>query len=41
MKEGGYLKIRAGGFRTRPEAERALAQLKARLGGRPFLVRVP
>jgi len=41
VKEGGYLKIRAGGFRARPEAERALAQLKARLGGRPFLVRVP
>lgn len=40
-KEGGYLKIRAGGFRTRSEAENALAQLKTRLGGHPFLVRVP
>ncbi|HEV8612113.1 MAG TPA: SPOR domain-containing protein [Gemmatimonadales bacterium] len=41
MKEAGYLKIRAGAFRTRPEAETALAQIKARLGGHPFLVRVP
>ena len=41
VKEGGYLKIRAGGFRNRQEAEAALAQLKTRLGGHPFLVRVP
>jgi len=41
VKEGGYLKIRAGGFRTRQEAETALAGLKARLGGHPFLVHVP
>lgn len=41
VKEGGYLKIRAGAFRSRQQAEAALAQLKARLGGRPFLVRVP
>ena len=41
VKEGGYLKIRAGAFRTRADAQAALAQLKAKLGGRPFLVRVP
>ena len=41
VKEGGYLKIRAGRFRTRSEAETALVQLKTRLGGHPFLVRVP
>jgi hypothetical protein len=41
VKEGGYLKVRAGGFRTRAEAAAALLQLKARLGGHPFLVRVP
>jgi cell division septation protein DedD len=41
VKEGGYLKIRAGGFRNRQAAEAALAQLKTRLGGHPFLVRVP
>lgn len=41
VKEGGYLKIRAGAFRTRPEAEAALTQLKTRLGGHPFLVRLP
>jgi sporulation related protein len=40
LKEGGYLKIRAGRFTTRAEAEAALAQIRTRLGGRPFLVRV-
>lgn len=41
LKERGYLKIRAGRFATRGEAEAALSQLRARLGGQPFLVRVP
>lgn len=41
FRERGYLKIRAGRFATRSEAEAALAQLRARLGGQPFLVRVP
>ena len=40
MKEGAYLKIRVP-FATRAEAEAALPQVKARLGGHPFLVRVP
>lgn len=41
QREGGYLKVRAGRFATRAEAQAALGQLKARLGGRPFLVRIP
>jgi hypothetical protein len=40
LKEGGFLKIRAGRFATRAEAEAALAQIRTRLGGHPFLVRV-
>jgi hypothetical protein len=41
LRERGYLKIRAGRFATRVEAEAALAQLRTRLGGQPFVVRVP
>lgn len=41
LRERGYLKIRAGRFATRGEAEAALAQLRARLGGQPFIVRAP
>lgn len=41
VKESGFLKIRAGGFRTREEAVAALSEIRTRLGGRPFLVRVP
>ena len=41
IKEGGYLKIRVGRFASRTEAETVLSRLKARLGGRPFLVRAP
>ena len=41
LKDGGYLKVRAGRFATRREAEAAMSQLRTRLGGRPFLVRVP
>ena len=41
VKEAGYLKVRAGGFATREVALTAMGQLKARLGGRPFLVRIP
>ena len=41
LRERGYLKIRAGRFATRGEAEAALAQLRARLGGQPFIVRIP
>lgn len=41
VKDAGYLKIRAGAFATREAALTAMGQLKARLGGRPFLVRIP
>ncbi len=41
VREGGYLKIRAGSFRTRAEADRAAREIKAKLGGSPFVVRVP
>jgi cell division septation protein DedD len=40
-KESGYLKVRAGAFKTRALAQAAAADLKARLGGRPFVVEVP
>ena len=40
MKEGAYFKIRVG-FATRAEAEAVLPAVKAKLGGRPFLVRAP
>lgn len=40
-REGGYLKIRAGAFRTRAEAQAAAAELRAKLGGTPFVVQVP
>lgn len=40
-REGGYMKIRAGAFRTRTEAQAAAAQIRAKLGGTPFVVQVP
>jgi cell division septation protein DedD len=40
-KESGYLKIRAGPFRTRSAADRALREIREKLGGRPFVVRLP
>jgi cell division septation protein DedD len=41
MKEGGFFKIRAGSYPSRAAADAALKQIKAKLGGRPFVVRVP
>ena len=41
MKEGGYLKVRAGAFATHAEAAAAAAALARRLGGHPFVVNVP
>lgn len=41
FKEGGFLKIRAGAFPTRAAAAAAAAELGRKLGGRPFVVRVP
>jgi hypothetical protein len=40
-REGGFLKIRAGTFRTRAEAQTAATELRAKLGGTPFVVQVP
>jgi cell division septation protein DedD len=40
-KEAGYLKIRAGAFKTRADAQAAAADIRTRLGGRPFVVEVP
>jgi len=37
----GLIKVRVGHYATRPEALRAQAQLKARLGGQPFVVAEP
>lgn len=39
--EAGYLKIRAGAFKNRADAQAAAAVLRTRLGGRPFVVEVP
>jgi tetratricopeptide (TPR) repeat protein len=38
VREGGLFKVRAGGFRTRADAERAQADLRRKLGGTPFIV---
>ncbi|NOT08315.1 MAG: SPOR domain-containing protein [Gemmatimonadales bacterium] len=40
-REAGFMKIRAGAFGTRAEADKAAADIRAKLGGRPFVVRVP
>lgn len=37
----GLIKVRVGHYPTRPEALKALTQLKARLGGQPFVVTEP
>jgi hypothetical protein len=41
FREGGLLKIRAGVFPTQARAAAAAADLAQKLGGRPFVVRVP
>jgi cell division septation protein DedD len=41
IREGGYYKVRAGAFATREEAQTAAAQLKTKVGGRPFVVAEP
>jgi cell division septation protein DedD len=38
VKEGGYLKVRAGPFPTRTAADAAAAKLKAALGGAPYVL---
>jgi TolA-binding protein len=39
-QETGLFKVRAGPFATRAEAQAALAKIRARLGGQPFIVPV-
>ena len=41
VRERGYYKVRAGEFATRQEAQAAVARLKARIGGSPFVVAEP
>jgi len=40
-REAGLMKIRAGAFPTRAEAQAAATEIRARLGGTPFVVQVP
>ena len=41
IRESGLYKIRIGPYTTRPAADQALGEVRSRLGGRPFVVRVP
>jgi hypothetical protein len=41
VEEGGLFKVRVGDYATRPEAAAALPDLKAKLGGSPFVVAEP
>ena len=41
VREAGLMKIRVGAFRTRAEADAAAAEIRSKIGARPFVVRVP
>ena len=41
VREGNFHKVRVGSFATRAEAVAALARVKAKLGGQPFVVHDP
>jgi hypothetical protein len=41
VREGGYIKVRVGRFSTRTEAVAAASQVRAKLGGSPFVVEEP
>jgi cell division septation protein DedD len=41
VEEGGLFKVRVGNYATRPEAVAVLPDLKAKLGGSPFVVAEP
>jgi cell division septation protein DedD len=41
VEEGGLFKVRVGDYPTRPEAVAVLPDLKAKLGGSPFVVAEP
>jgi hypothetical protein len=38
VREGGFIKVRVGRFATRAEATAAASQVRARMGGSPFVV---
>jgi cell division septation protein DedD len=38
VQEGGLYKVRVGGYATRAEATAAVPEVKAKLGGSPFVV---
>ncbi len=41
VRESGYYKVRAGAYPTREAAQAAVAKLRAKVGGRPFVVAEP
>ena len=41
VREGGLFKIRLGPYPTRAEANQVMTQAGSRLGGKPFVVRIP
>jgi cell division septation protein DedD len=41
VQEGGYHKVRLGGFATRSDASAAAQRVKGKLGGQPFVVQAP
>jgi hypothetical protein len=41
VEEGGLFKVRVGDYATRAEAAAVLPDLKAQLGGSPFVVAEP
>jgi hypothetical protein len=41
VEEGGLYKVRVGSYATRPEAVADLPNIKAQLGGSPFVVAEP
>ena len=41
VEDGGFFKVRVGDYATRPEAVAVLPDLKAQLGGSPFVVAEP
>ncbi|HEX5634868.1 MAG TPA: SPOR domain-containing protein [Gemmatimonadales bacterium] len=41
VQEGGYHKVRLGGFATRADASAAAQRVKGKLGGQPFVVQAP
>jgi cell division septation protein DedD len=38
VREGGFIKVRVGRFATRAEAAAAASQVRAKMGGSPFVV---